>query len=96
MCAPFEDAQHIVGCPGPLLMDRHTKYDTVHLIPPFLPYLCLFPLLPQMSQTTDSSNPLPPELDCALDASSTYTTPWRVPCSDSHCLPSIIVAVLYR
>eukprot|EP00965_Chrysotila_dentata_P145924 4820769-Pleurochrysis_carterae.AAC.1 len=77
-------------------MDRHTKYDTVHPTPPFLSYLCLFPRLPQMPKTTGPSSPPPPELGCALGAASVHTTPWRVPCSVSHYLHSIVAAVPYR
>eukprot|EP00965_Chrysotila_dentata_P105889 3497496-Pleurochrysis_carterae.AAC.2 len=77
-------------------MDRRTKYNTVHLIPPFLPYLCLFPRLPQMPKTIGRSSPSPSGLGCALDASSVRTTPWRVPCSVSYCLRSIVAAVPYH
>eukprot|EP00965_Chrysotila_dentata_P160886 5312652-Pleurochrysis_carterae.AAC.1 len=38
MHALFEDVPRDVGRPDPLLIDRHTKYDTVHLIPQLLTY----------------------------------------------------------
>eukprot|EP00965_Chrysotila_dentata_P087714 2896180-Pleurochrysis_carterae.AAC.1 len=62
-------------------MDRHTRYDVIHLMHPFLSYLYPFQRLPQISRTTDPSNPPPLELSCALDVVSTHTTPLRVPYS---------------
>eukprot|EP00965_Chrysotila_dentata_P091348 3015820-Pleurochrysis_carterae.AAC.1 len=77
-------------------MDRHTRYEVVHPIHPFLTYLYLLQRLSQMSSMTDSSNPPPLELGCALDVVSTHMTPLRALCSVSHYPHSTIVAVPYR
>eukprot|EP00965_Chrysotila_dentata_P002954 95695-Pleurochrysis_carterae.AAC.1 len=73
------DAPRAVGRHS--LMDRHTRYDLVHLMHPFLSYLYLFQRHPQMSRTTDPSNPPLLELGCALDVVSTHMPPSRVPYS---------------
>eukprot|EP00965_Chrysotila_dentata_P134416 4445000-Pleurochrysis_carterae.AAC.1 len=89
--ALFQDAARAAGRHPP--MDRHTRYEVVPLIHPFLSYLYLLQRLPQMSSMTDPSNPRPLELDCALDVVSTHMTLLRALCSVSHCPHSTIVAV---
>eukprot|EP00965_Chrysotila_dentata_P056779 1884277-Pleurochrysis_carterae.AAC.1 len=79
MHALSQDAPRAVGRHS--RVDRHTRYDVVHLIHPFLSYLYLLQRLPQISSTPDSSNPPLLELGCAFDVVSTHMTPLRESCS---------------
>eukprot|EP00965_Chrysotila_dentata_P147400 4865697-Pleurochrysis_carterae.AAC.1 len=79
MHALFQGAPRAAGRHSP--MGRHTRYEVVHLMHPFLSYLYLSQRLPQMSRTADPRNPPPLELGCALDVVSMHMTRLRVPYS---------------